>query len=276
MFLTGSALRVYFSQMHDLGSFDGGRIIDWGKTSEEYAKYRPGPPESFYRKLLSEGVGTNGQAILDLGTGTGVLARQFAKQGAIVTGLDISENQIKMAEALAKNDNLVVKFMVSDANQINLENHSFDVITANQCWLYFDKSKAIPEVKRLLKNGGVFSTSHLCWLPFEDKVAGKTEELILKHNPDWTACGYTGNIPELPSWAVGHFKTRKLIMYDEPIKFTVETWKGRMKACRGVGVVMNKDELRRFETELEDMLAGLVGEEFEILHRIDAHIFEPV
>lgn len=268
-------LKVVLLGMHELGSTDGGKVIDWGKTSEEYAKYRPGPPESFYQKLLSEGLGKAGQPILDLGTGTGVLARQFAKQGAIVTGLDISENQIKMAETLAKKDNLNVSFIVSDGNQINLADQTFDVITANQCWLYFDKSKAIPEVKRLLKSGGIFSTSHLCWLPFEDKVAGKTEELILKHNPDWTAGGYTGNIPQLPKWAVGHFKTRKLIMYDEPVKFTVESWKGRMKACRGVGVVMNKFELEKFEAELEELLAGLVGEEFEILHRIDAHIFEP-
>jgi len=80
----------------------------------------------------------------------------------------------------------------------------------------------------------------------------------------------------LPEWAVGHFRTRKLIIYDEPIKFTIDTWKGRMRACRGVGVVMNKAELEQFERDLEDLLSGLVGEEFEILHRIDAHIFEPI
>lgn len=49
-----------------------------------------------------------------------------------------------------------------------------------------------------------------------------------------------------------------------------------MRACRGVGVVMNNAELEQFERELEDLLSGLVGEEFEILHRIDAHIFEPI
>ncbi len=265
-----------YGDMHNLGSTDGDKIIDWGKTSEEYAKYRPGPPESFYKTLVAEGIGLKNQSVLDLGTGTGVLARQFAKQGSVVTGLDISENQIKMAEALAKKDSVNATFIVSDANQISLKDRSFDVVTANQCWLYFDKLKSIPEVKRLLKNGGIFSTSHFCWLPFQDKVAGKTEELILKHNPAWTAGGYTGDIPELPKWAVGQFKTRKLIIYDEPIKFTVETWKGRMKACRGVGVVMNADELAKFENELEDLLAGLVGEEFDVLHRIDAHIFEPI
>lgn len=39
--------------------------------------------------------------------------------------------------------------------------------------------------------------------------------------------------------------------------------------------MMNKEELEKFEMELDDLLAGLVGEEFEILHRIDVHLFEP-
>ena len=101
--------------------------------------------------------------------------------------------------------------MVSSANDIKLESRSFDVITANQCWLYFDKSKAIAEVKRLLNKSGVFSTSHLCWLPLEDEIAGKTEELILKHNPSWSAAGYSGEVPEFPEWAAKDFKLKTTI-----------------------------------------------------------------
>ncbi len=260
--------------MHKLGSIDGNKIIDWGKTSEEYARYRPGPPDSFYKKLKEEGIGLSGQKILDLGTGTGVLARRFASQGAQITGVDISENQIQMAKILAQRDGVSADFMVSDANEVNLPDQSFDGITANQCWLYFDKLKTISEVKRLLKTEGVFLTSHFCWLPFEDLVAGKTEELILKHNPDWSAAGYKGEVPELPVWAEGHFKVRKLIVYDEPISFTPESWKGRMKACRGVGVVMNDGELVKFEEDLDNLLSQIAGESFEVLHRIDIHIFE--
>ncbi|MBT4761539.1 MAG: methyltransferase domain-containing protein [Bdellovibrionaceae bacterium] len=262
--------------MHELGAIDEGKVIDWGKTSEEYAKYRPGPPISFYEKLKEHGIGLNNQEILDLGTGTGVLARQFAKQGTRVTGLDISEEQINMAKALAKRDGVDVKFFTSTANVIDLESDSFDVVTANQCWLYFDKPKAIAEVKRLLKNGGIFSTSHFCWMPLVDEIAAKTEELILKHNPAWSAHSYSGNIPKLPSWAEGHFNVRELVMYDEPIKFTRESWKGRMRACRGVGVVMNDKELMAFEQDLDALISDIAGEEFEVLHRIDAHIFEPI
>lgn len=81
--------------MHGLGAIDPGRTIDWGNTTEDYAKYRPGPPSTFYEKLKALDVGHASQAILDLGTGTGVLAREFAARGVKrVCGTDISEVQI--------------------------------------------------------------------------------------------------------------------------------------------------------------------------------------
>jgi 2-polyprenyl-3-methyl-5-hydroxy-6-metoxy-1,4-benzoquinol methylase len=94
--------------MQGANRVDPGMSIDWGKTSLDYAKYRPGPPPSFYEKLKAYGIGTSGQSILDLATGTGVLARQFAKQGCEVVGSDISAEQIKMAGTLAKLDHLEI------------------------------------------------------------------------------------------------------------------------------------------------------------------------
>ena len=61
-------------------TIDSGKEIDWGKTSKDYARFRPGPPDSFFRKLSALDVGLKGQKVLDLGTGTGVIAHQFAKQ----------------------------------------------------------------------------------------------------------------------------------------------------------------------------------------------------
>jgi len=84
-----------------LKRIDHEREFDWGKTSQDYAKYRAGYPEPFYEVLAALGIGKPRQTILDLGTGTGVLARAFAKRGAQVTGVDISEDQIAAAQALA-------------------------------------------------------------------------------------------------------------------------------------------------------------------------------
>ncbi len=259
--------------MHGLDAIDPGREIDWGKTSADYARFRPGPPESYYKKLNALDVGTQGQRILDLGTGTGVLARTFAKRGARVFGTDVSPEQIKMAETLAKLQELDAQFQVAPAENLPFEPQSFDAITANQCWLYFDKEKVVPEVKRLLKPGGVLVTSHFSWLPLVDPVAGATEQLILKHNPQWTAAGYLGRIPAFPTWAQGNFLLKGMFYYDEAIPFTRESWRGRIRACRGVGAALSEAAVEQFDREHDELLKQLTGESFEILHRIDAHIF---
>ena len=132
---------------------DGDNVIDWGKTSRDYSDWRPNYPDRFFEILTSFGVGLPGQRILDLGTGVGFLALQFARQGVVATGVDISEGQIEEAKGRAASLGFEVDFRVSPAEDTGLPTSSFDFITASQAWLYFDKDRMISEVKRLLRPG---------------------------------------------------------------------------------------------------------------------------
>ena len=62
---------------------DNGKAFDWGRTSEDYAKYRDIYPPIFYDKIVERGYCIEGQEVLDLGTGTGVLPRNMYHYGAI-------------------------------------------------------------------------------------------------------------------------------------------------------------------------------------------------
>jgi len=261
--------------MHGLSNHDRGRQIDWGKTSEDYAVFRPGYPESFFRKLAALDIGLPGQRILDLGTGTGVLAREFAKQGCRVTGIDVAENQIAAAQRLAAEQNVVVTVLRKPSEDTGLPDHSFDIITASQSWLYFDMNRAIPEVLRLLAPGGCLMTCHFCWLPRRDEIARRTEELVLKFNPDWGAADFAGDIPAQPDWSEPDFRVRAMFYYDELIPFTHDTWRGRIRACRGVGATLPPAEIEQFDREHARLLEQTAREKFTVLHRIDTHIFEP-
>jgi SAM-dependent methyltransferase len=262
--------------MHGVSPTDPGVTIDWDRTSNDYLRFRPGYPESFWRRIVALGIGQPGQRVLDLGTGTGNLAIDLARRGCSVAGIDLAAGQVEEARRRAEREKLPVDFRVGPAEATGLPGGSFDVVTASQCWLYFDKDRVIPEVKRLLAPGGKLVTCHLCWLPRRDRIARETEALVLEHNPKWTANDCSGDVPAIPAWAVPHFRVAAMFFYDEPVTFTRETWRGRIRACRGIGAALDAGAVRAFDAELDALLKTLAGDEFTILHRIDAHVFEPL
>jgi SAM-dependent methyltransferase len=262
--------------MEGVSAKDGDNVIDWGKTSRDYAAWRPNYPELFYDLLATFGVGLPGQRILDLGTGVGFLALRFARRGAQPVGIDVSADQITEARRLAEAAGQAVEFHVSSAEHTGLPSGLFDVVTASQAWLYFDKTRVVPEVKRLLKPGGLLVTCHFCWLPREDPIAKASETLVLKHNPNWTAADYAGNTPLIPEWSKDDFRLHGMFTFDAQIPFTRESWRGRIRACRGVGAVLGAEETEAFDQEHDALLREKTSERFSVLHRIDAHLLRPI
>ena len=171
--------------------------VDFGRRSDDYAKYRPGFPSSFYDRL-ERIIHLTGVGALDLGTGSGVVALELAQRGAAVTGIDLSPNQIDTARRVASERGLEdrARFLFSSAEKIDLPDDSFDLVTAGQCWVWFDRRAVLREVMRLLRPGGLLVVAHYCYLSGRSRIAHMTEQLILKHNPAWTMAGSDGLYPK--------------------------------------------------------------------------------
>lgn len=168
---------------------DGGKPFDWGRTSNDYAKYRDIYPREFYEKIISRGLCVSGQRVLDLGTGTGVLPRNMCEYGAKWTGIDVSENQIVQAKRLS--EGLDIDYYAVSAEEMDFPDATFDVITACQCFWYFDHERILPSLCRMLKPGGKLLVLYMAWLPYEDKIAGESERIVLKYSPGWSGAGET-------------------------------------------------------------------------------------
>lgn len=243
---------------------DGGKAFDWGKTSADYARYRDIYPQEFYDKITSRCLCITGQNVLDIGTGTGVLPRNMYRYGAKWTGTDISKHQIEQAKMLSSN--MDIKYYVLPTENIDFLKDSFDVVTACQCFWYFDHEHIIPKLYDMLKSNGKILILYMAWLPFEDKIAGASENLVLKYNPEWNGCGERIHPISIPECYHDKFEFVYHEEYPLSITFTRESWHGRMKACRGVGASLSEDKVALWEEEHIQLLNEIAPPKFEILH----------
>lgn len=243
---------------------DGGKPFDWGKTSLDYAKFRDIYPQEFYEKIIKRKLCLRGQTVLDLGTGTGVLPRNMYRYGAAWIGTDRSENQIAQAKTLSKN--MAIDYYAVPAEELDFPPASFDVITACQCFWYFNHEQVMPKLFHMLKPNGSLLVLYLAWLPLEDKIAQASENLVLKYNPSWSGAGETIHPIEIPN---PYQETFHLVYHEEyPLKipFTRKSWHGRMKACRGTSASLNAQEVTAWEQEHQKLLDQIAPAEFTILH----------
>jgi ubiquinone/menaquinone biosynthesis C-methylase UbiE len=128
--------------------------LDWGKTAADYAAHRHGFPETFYARLAAMGVIRPGLRVVDLGTGTGTVARELAQRGCDVIGVDLAGPMLEQAHHLAREANLLTQFMQARAEATGLRSGCCDLVSAGTCWHWFNRPAAAQEARRLLRPHG--------------------------------------------------------------------------------------------------------------------------
>lgn len=98
------------------------------------------------------------EKILDIGTGTGRVARRVAASGASVIGIDVNKENVRRASMRKKGlgcyeDNY--DLIVADGRFLPFIDNCFDSLTCIRTIKYFQNSRAvIQEISRVLKNNG--------------------------------------------------------------------------------------------------------------------------
>ena len=100
-------------------------------------------------------VATRGLKVLEIGCGIGTDGAQFAKAGADYTGIDLTEAAIDLARQRFAVSGLKGEFRVSDAENLDFPNESFDLVFSHGVLHHTpDIETAISEIHRVLKPGG--------------------------------------------------------------------------------------------------------------------------
>jgi SAM-dependent methyltransferase len=246
--------------------------IDFGRTANDYGRHRVGFPPDFFARVASWGAGVAGQDLLDLGTGTGTLARGFAVRSSRVTGLDPAAEMIAQARELDRESGVQVTYVQAYAENTGMPDRSFDVITAGQCWHWFKRKAAAKEAHRLLRGNGVLVIAHFDWLPLPGSVVEATEAVILAHNPQWKLAGGNGIYGRwFTDLSTAGFCGLESFSFDAAQPYSHEAWRGRIRASAGVAASLDKDAVARFDAEHAALLAKRFPEQpLLVPHRVFA------
>lgn len=105
-------------------------------------------------KILTVAEPEEGDNLLEVGCGTGVLVREAVKlvgTSGSVTGLDLSENMLSVARKICP----TVAFQQGNAMELPFEDESFDVVVASFVLMFVaDQALSVREMWRVLKPGG--------------------------------------------------------------------------------------------------------------------------
>lgn len=97
------------------------------------------------------------ELVLDLATGTGLIARSMAGSVATVTGIDISPGMLTNARSLSADK---IPFVVGDAHELPFGDQCFDLVICGLSLSHFSQvSAALGEILRVLRPQGCFITS---------------------------------------------------------------------------------------------------------------------
>lgn len=245
--------------------------VDFGRHSDDYAASRPGFPAPFYDRLDGI-VPLRGIRALDLGTGPGTIALELAARGSSVVGIDTSGEQIAAARRVAAERDLegATEFGVGRAEDTGLDGGAFDLVTAGQCWHWFDSAVTLGEVRRVLRPGGALAIAYYSYLARHSAVARDTETLILEFNPTWTMAGWSGVFAEhIDDVIRAGFEFVEAFCFDHDERFSHARWRGRIRTCNGVGSGgLSPAEVERFDTELARLLADRYPDPMTVEHRV--------
>jgi SAM-dependent methyltransferase len=168
--------------------------LPFGAVAEAYARHRPGYPAAAVAWALEP---TSGRDLLDLGAGTGKLTEALLRvPGARVTAVE--PDPPMLAELTARHPDVDAR--LGGAEAIPLPAGSVDAVLVGQAWHWFDHERALPEIARVLRPGGVLATLANGEDPAVEWVAGYRAAVGWEQRAP-TGSGGSMAFPEHPAFA---------------------------------------------------------------------------
>ncbi|GAA1252726.1 class I SAM-dependent methyltransferase [Pseudonocardia aurantiaca] len=188
------------------------RARSFGAAAAAYARHRPGYPDAAVLWALEPVSDRPYPQLLDLAAGTGKLTGSLLPHGSVTA---VEPDPAMLAEL--RRHFPAITAAEGTAEEIPLPDNSVDAVLVGQAWHWFDPDRALPEIARVLRPGGVLAA---LWNGDDARVdwvrgyheAGRWDATVVRA-PD--------EIPELPAHPL--FTTPSVYAeFGNPVRTTVD------------------------------------------------------
>jgi SAM-dependent methyltransferase len=130
------------------------RARSFGAVAAAYAEHRPGYPAAALDWALAPIAASEPRerTLLDLGAGTGKLTTALLGRGTVIA---VEPDPAMLAELRRRLPDVDAR--EGSAESIPLPTGSVDTVLVGQAWHWFDTGRALPELARVLRPGGVLA-----------------------------------------------------------------------------------------------------------------------
>ncbi len=163
--------------------------------AEQYARHRSRYPDTYLEYLLETTGLKAGDAVADIGSGTGILSRQLLALGLRVWAVEPNADMRALAEAQL-GDLAGFRSVAATAENTTLPDHSVNLVTAAQAFHWFDRPRFRQECSRILRPGAPVS---LVWnnRDMHAEINQELERVCMDLCPNFVAFG--GGIEDEPA-----------------------------------------------------------------------------
>jgi len=135
--------------------------------------------------------------VLEIGTGTGIIPFSIHSKVSSIIATDISPEMVRVAKQKLKKSKIKnVDFQIEDSYNLTFPDKSFDIVIASNLFhLLYEPEKPIKEIKRVMKDNGIFIAPTLC-------VGENTKSKIIA-----TVIGFISGFKVVNKWSFQDFRS---------------------------------------------------------------------
>jgi SAM-dependent methyltransferase len=149
------------------------RARSFGSIARDYDRLRPGPAAEALDWLITPGI----EVAVDLAAGTGLLTRALVARVPTVVAVEPDPQMRAVLEERTPG----VEVLEGVGEDIPLPDASADALLISSAWHWMDPDRALPEIARVLRDGGLFAVLRsgrdraIDWVHDLDRLPGQAK-----------------------------------------------------------------------------------------------------